>query len=826
MTELPTRGIRVILALLCASVAYVPTAHAHPPDAAGLHGEGLAPTPATAVDAPRVWTVAKTGRTWRGSYLACVDGFVTIAKDHDANDDGGLLRLAEWTLSADDRAYVARRTAEIRAINGDFAARSMQAPAASCSTPPGAGATMVASFAPFKPDVRFYWDANSFYVEGDSMPNPALMPSIMVGITSWQQQIPVPTAYFGNIVNPEPSSASLGFGQPNVWKIPLVAVPAASPIPLTGGNFQRGAVALAANGIPIFNPRNNTGQFSYAIGELDVYGGHCGRGDDYHYHIAPVHLQSVLGVGKPVAWALDGYPIYGYTEPDGTPRLALDADGGHSHGSWGYHYHAIGSAATGPQNPYLMNAFHGTVVNFGGQVDPQPSAFTIAPAGTPLAGAAIIASSRPTVDSFSMTYRIGATNYVVSYAINRTTRAIAEHWEGPTGTTNPSYTSTTRFYPYQLANKSIAHVPDTGQTVSATAVFGEDSDYTVRPPSFTDNGNGTVTDNVTGLMWQKTDSGEMTWDTAVAGATALNLGGFTDWRLPTPMEAFSILNHDRNPALDPAVFANPATSVPQYWWTNDLYANDATRVWVTNSGGGIGPHPKSETVSAGGTARFHARYVRGAKPTLSHNYANNLDGTITDLDAGLMWAQAPSATALNWNSAIQYAESLATAGYTDWRLPTVKELQSLVDITQATAATTAAAKSALNRTLFPAVTPTAYWSSTALKSGTLTSSWLVEFGVNNAVPPASGPNRGYQGLASYELQSATYPVLAVRTLFAAPCACLYDLNASGSVEAGDIAALLSAWGPATATTTADLNLDGVVSGADLAILLSAWGQCL
>jgi hypothetical protein len=816
--------MRVAIALLSAPFALDAAAHAHPPDSGGLHGDGLAPTPApgptVTVDASRLWTVASTGRTWRGSFLASVDGFVTIAKD-----TGGTVRLAEWTLATDDRAYVARRNEAIRAINEEFAMRAMQSPPASCSTPPGAGASMIESFSPFRPEVRFYWDATAFYVEGDSMPNAALMPSIMVGITSWQQQIPVPTAYFGNITNPEANTGSLGYGKPNVWKLPLVAVPAASPISLSGGNFQRGAVALAANGIPIFNPRNNTGQFSYAIGELDVYGGHCGRADDYHYHIAPVHLQSVLGVGKPVAWALDGYPIYGYTEPDGTPRLALDADGGHSHGSWGYHYHAIGSASTGPQSPYLMNAFHGTVVNFGGQVDPQPSAFSFAAAGTPLAGAVILASSRPSTDAFSMIYRVGTVNYTVSYTVNRTTRTIQEHWEGPTGTTNPSYVNSTRFYPYQLASKSIAHVPDTGQTTSATETFGEDSDYTVRPPSFTDNGNGTVTDNVTGLMWQKTDSGEMTWESAVAGALTLNLGGFADWRLPTPLEAFSILNHDRNPALDPAVFSNPASSVPQYWWTNDFYANDATRVWVTNSGGGIGPHPKTETISAGGTARFHARYVRGAKPTLSHNYANNLDGTITDLDAGLMWTQAPSPTALSWTGAIQYAESLTTAGYTDWRLPTVKELESLVDITQATATTTAAAKTAINRTLFPSVTPTAYWSATALNSGTLTSSWLVEFGVNTAVPPASGPNRGYQGLASYELQTAVYPALAVRSLLAAPCACLADLDGSGSVDAADLAILLGSWGTATATTTADLNLDGVVNAADLAIMLGAWGGC-
>ena len=50
-------------------------------------------------------------------------------------------------------------------------------------------------------------------------------------------------------------------------------------------------------------------------GELDQWGGHCGRADDYHYHIAPIHLEKIVGAGNPVAIALDGYPIYGYDDP-------------------------------------------------------------------------------------------------------------------------------------------------------------------------------------------------------------------------------------------------------------------------------------------------------------------------------------------------------------------------------------------------------------------------------------------------------------------------------------------------------------------------------
>jgi hypothetical protein len=178
---------------------------------------------------------------------------------------------------------------------------------------------------------------------------------------------------------------------------------------------------------------------------------------------------------------------------------------------------------------------------------------------------------------------------------------------------------------------------------------------------------------------------------------------------------------------------------------------------------------------------------------------------------------------MNWNAALVYAEGLATAGYTDWRLPNVKELQSLVDITLCSATTSASAKAALNRKLFSTATATAYWSSTPLTGGSLTSAWLVEFGINSAVPPANGPSRGFQGLVSYELQTSTYPVFAVRTAGASVCDCPYDLTGDRVVNGGDLGAVLSGW--STSSPLADVNHDGIVDGQDLAMVLSGWGSC-
>jgi hypothetical protein len=151
-------------------------------------------------------------------------------------------------------------------------------------------------------------------------------------------------------------------------------------------------------------------------------------------------------------------------------------------------------------------------------------------------------------------------------------------------------------------------LPDTGENTSYTSTFGEDNDYNFNTPFFIINANGTVTDTVTQLMWQQTEGAEMTYANAKIYCDTLTLGGYTDWRLPNAHESFSILNHQyANPSLDLTVFS-PTSA--EYWWTGTLQSNDSNKVWVTNAGGGIGNHPKTETISAGGSKRFQVRAVR------------------------------------------------------------------------------------------------------------------------------------------------------------------------------------------------------------------------
>lgn len=274
----------------------------------------------------------------------------------------------------------------------------------------------------------------------------------------------------------------------------------------------------------------------------------------------------------------------------------------------------------------------------------------------------------------------------------------------------------------QSVSKTMNLLPDTGQTSSYTTTFGEDNDYSTNVPSYTNNANGTITDNVTGLMWQQIDGGEMTIESAATYCNNLVLGGYSDWRLPSPMESFSILNHqNNNPAMNTSFFT---ASAAEYWWTNTYQAGDATKVWCTNAGGGIGNHPKSETISAGGVKKFHVRAVRdiSAPATIANHFTDNGNGTITDNLTQLIWQKIPNTNSLTWEQAISYAENLSLATAADWRLPNIKELQSLNDesVTNPSA----------NTAFFSTIGVHNYWSSTSLPNQTLKAwYWNTQFGI-------------------------------------------------------------------------------------------------
>lgn len=207
--------------------------------------------------------------------------------------------------------------------------------------------TLVATFAQYPNTTSTTYDSTYFYVNSQGIPEH----DMMTGITAWIAQVPIPQDYTGS----------------NAWSIPMNPEYGDSAISIED-HFQRGAIGIAANGIPIFDPINASGLVSKDIGELDSFGGHSGRGDDYHYHTAPLHLQSSTS-NLPIAYALDGFAVYGTKEPDGSDMETLDANHGHE---WNgrYHYHGTDTY------PFMIGAMVGKVTLSGtapqDQVEPQP----------------------------------------------------------------------------------------------------------------------------------------------------------------------------------------------------------------------------------------------------------------------------------------------------------------------------------------------------------------------------------------------------------------------------------------------------------------------
>jgi hypothetical protein len=243
---------------------------------------------------------------------------------------------------------------------------------------------------------------------------------------------------------------------------------------------------------------------------------------------------------------------------------------------------------------------------------------------------------------------------------------------------------------------------------------GQDAQYSGAAPAYRDNGDGTVTDLTTGLMWSKAvDPRKVVLAEARGIAKGMALGGHTDWRVPNIKELYSLIDFRGVTGLAPEgdFTKQPATSIPYINtdYFDFLYGDtkagerfiDAqwlsdTPYTATTMGGmetlfgvnfadgrikGYGLRGRD-----GKPKKFYARYVRG--PAYGQNdFADNGDGTVTDRATGLIWAKADSGRSMTWEEALRYAENSKLAGQEDWRLPNAKELQSLVDYTRSPEAT-------------------------------------------------------------------------------------------------------------------------------------------
>lgn len=266
------------------------------------------------------------------------------------------------------------------------------------------------------------------------------------------------------------------------------------------------------------------------------------------------------------------------------------------------------------------------------------------------------------------------------------------------------------------------NIVDTGQTqfygltntvstrTEGQAFYGQDANYAGLQPAYQDNGDGTVSDLNTGLMWQKTVAGqEMTWQQALSYADSAVIAGKSDWRLPTIKELYSLIQFTGNTAQT-AVTSTPYINTSYFnfsygdtssgerfidaqEWSSTPYVSttmngDPTAFGVNFADGRIKGYP----ISIGNTTNtLDVRLVRGNPDYGKNQFVDNGDGTITDKATGLMWLKNDSTTAMTWEKALAYAESMNTAGHSDWRLPNAKELQSLVDYSRSPDTTASAA---------------------------------------------------------------------------------------------------------------------------------------
>ena len=311
--------------------------------------------------------------------------------------------------------------------------------------------------------------------------------------------------------------------------------------------------------------------------------------------------------------------------------------------------------------------------------------------------------------------------------------------------------------------------------------YGQDANYTINPMSYTKldaTGNALpdsatswtmVKDNVAGLIWEmKTNEDGVknytdphdadntyTWydsNPATNGGNAgtpgngtdtedfikaLNdakYGGFNDWRLPTIKELACIVNYNipyPGPTINTGYFHNTDASG---YWSSTTYASYTYDAWCVALGLG-------HDFTSYKHFSYYVRAVRGGQSGLlgdlvigsfdswgaaqiddadaAGSFIDNKDGTVTDISTGLMWQQAGSSNEMTWEQALAYCEDMNFAGYTDWRLPTIKELRSLVDYSRYSPT--------IDTTYFPNTAASGYWSSTTYANFT-SYAWLVDFG--------------------------------------------------------------------------------------------------
>jgi len=225
------------------------------------------------------------------------------------------------------------------------------------------------------------------------------------------------------------------------------------------------------------------------------------------------------------------------------------------------------------------------------------------------------------------------------------------------------------------------------------------------PASYVNNGDGTVTDNVTGLVWEgSVELGSYTQ--AQAAMYCALLSGA--WRLPTVLELAS-LQDTTIPVggimINQTYFSDtPSAS----FWTSSPYAADSHSAWFVSFFG-----EASSSVASVGNPK-EVRCVRAAPACLSPHYRSQGAGVVYDEATKLTWQQIVDPGVYRWGAAQSYCAALGTG----WRVPSLTELQTVVDYTHVTPA--------IDDVAFPNTPPKMFWTSSITNDG-LGNAWFVQF---------------------------------------------------------------------------------------------------
>jgi hypothetical protein len=247
------------------------------------------------------------------------------------------------------------------------------------------------------------------------------------------------------------------------------------------------------------------------------------------------------------------------------------------------------------------------------------------------------------------------------------------------------------------------------------------------PFHYTDLGNGTVRDEITQLVWQKTVNSStqaFTWAAAPGYCSSLTLPApaGTTWQVPTRIQALSLVDYTTGAAMDAPFLASGQPPGGKYTWTSTpwVVSQISTKPqysWMVNFGGGGG-------LTSNAADRTAAEFVRcvAAPPVTPLPYPHYVQvgpGEVQDVLTGLIWAQASHLVLLAQADAIAYCAGLGLNGHT-WRLPSVNELSSAVDDNPAITKVSPA----IDQCVFPDTSPNTYYMSSSIAG---TKPWALNY---------------------------------------------------------------------------------------------------